>query len=142
MCMTKHLSTLNSISHLASHLPRASRSCCRRLVSFLSVMSRYNTQSSAKSLTLLLVIDSCRSLMYARNKTGPRTVPCGTPLVTGLGVEVSPSSSTRWVLSSRKAVIQARLLLRTPYQSSLSIHLPYVAVLHLYFLGTQLSPKF
>ena len=35
--------------------------------------------------------------MYARNKTGPRTVPCGTPLVTGLGVEVSPSSSTRWV---------------------------------------------
>ena len=101
--MTKHLSTLNSISHLASHLPSASRYCCRRLVSFLSVMSRYYTQSSAKSLTLLLVIDSCRSLMYARNKTGPRTVPCGTPLVTGLGVEVSPSSSTRWVLSVRKA---------------------------------------
>ena len=25
--------------------------------------------------------------MYARNKTGPRTVPCGTPLVTGLGVQ-------------------------------------------------------
>ena len=105
--MTKHLSTLNSISHLASHLPSASRTCCRRSsVSFLSVMSRYNTQSSANSLTLLLVIDSCRSLMYARNKTGPRTVPCGTPLVTGLGVEVSPSSSTRWVLSFRKAVIQ------------------------------------
>ena len=81
------------------------------MVSFLSVMSRYNTQSSAKSLTMLLVIDSCRSLMYARNKTGPRTVPCGTPLVTGLGVEVSPSSSTRWVLSFRKAVIQARLLI-------------------------------
>ena len=113
--MTKHLSTLNSISHLASHLPSASRSCCRRSVSFLSVMSRYNTQSSAKSLTLLLVIDSCRSLMYARNKTGPMTVPCGTPLVTGLGVEVSPFSSTRWVLSFRKAVIQARLFLRTPY---------------------------
>ena len=135
--MTKHLSTLNSISHLASHLPSSSRSCCRRFVSFPSVMSRYNTQSSTKSLTLLLavaypvrcpetpppghvgVIDSCRSLVYARNKTGPRTVPCGTPLVTGLGVEVSPSSSTRWVLSFRKAVIQARLLLRTPYQSSL-----------------------
>ena len=83
--MTKHLSTLSSISHLASHLPSASRSCCRRSVSFLSVMLRYNTQSSAKSLTLLLVIDSCRSLMYARNKTGARTVPCGTPLVTGLG---------------------------------------------------------
>ena len=58
--------------------------------------------------------------MYARNKTGPRTVPCGTPLVTGLGVEVSPSSSTRWVLSFRKAVIQARLLLRTPYQEFVS----------------------
>ena len=115
--MTKHLSTLNSISHLASHIPSASRSCCRRLVSFLSVMSRYTVVS--KESTLLLVIDSCRSLMYARNKTGPRTVPCGTPLVTGLGVEVSPSSSTRWVLSFRKAVIQARLLLRTPYQSSL-----------------------
>ena len=119
--MTNDLSTLNnySISHLASHLPRALISCCRRSVSFLSVMSRYSTQSSAKRIMLLLVIDSCRSLMYARNKTGPRTVPCGTPLVTGLGVEVSPSSSTRWVLSSRKGVIQARLLLRTPYQSSL-----------------------
>ena len=30
--MTKHLSTLNSISHFASHLPSASISCCRRLV--------------------------------------------------------------------------------------------------------------
>ena len=37
--------------------------------------------------------------MYARNKTGPRTVPCGTPLVTGLGVEDPQLGSTDFSLS-------------------------------------------
>ena len=38
--------------------------------------------SSAKSLTLDLTC-SGRSFMYARNKMGPRTDPCGTPEETG-----------------------------------------------------------
>ena len=32
---------------------------------------------------------------------GPSTVPCGTPEVTGTDVEVSPSSTTAWVLESQ-----------------------------------------
>ena len=38
---------------------------------------------------------------------GPSTVPCGTPEVTGTDVEVSPSSTTAWVLLLRKSAIQA-----------------------------------
>ena len=38
---------------------------------------------------------------------GPSTVPCGAPEVTGTDVEVSPSSSTAWVLFLRKSDIQA-----------------------------------
>ena len=41
-------------------------------------MTRYSTQSSANSLTLdvMLVV---MSLMYNKNISGPKTVPCGTP---------------------------------------------------------------
>ena len=112
--MTKHLSTLSSISHLASI------SCCRRSVSFLSVMSRCNTQSSASKEFYVAVGDRLVQVVDVCHKQdGAQDSARWDPLVTGLGVEVSPSSSTRWVLSFRKAVIQARLLLRTPYQSSL-----------------------
>ena len=45
-------------------------------------MLRYNRQSSAKRQALALTLDG-RSLMYARNRSGPSTVPCGTPEVTG-----------------------------------------------------------
>ena len=45
---------------------------------------RYTMQSSAKSLVF---DDTCcgRSLMNARNSIGPRTLPCGTPLITASG---------------------------------------------------------
>ena len=33
---------------------------------------------------------------------GPRTEPCGTPDVTGTSEELSPSSTTAWVLPTRK----------------------------------------
>ena len=35
-----------------------------------------------------------RSLMNARNSKGPRTLPCGTPKVTGVVSEQEPSSTT------------------------------------------------
>ena len=41
--------------------------------------------------------------MYTRNRIGPSTVPCGTLEVTGTDVEVSPSSTTAWVLFLRKS---------------------------------------
>ena len=40
---------------------------------------------------------------------GPSTVPCGIPEVTGTDVEVSPSSTTAWVLFLRKSASQRKV---------------------------------
>ena len=37
---------------------------------------------------------SGRSFMYIENSMGPRTVPCGTLEVTGIGEEIEPSMIT------------------------------------------------
>lgn len=39
--------------------------------------------------------------MYTKKRRGPRTVPCGTPEVTGDDDEVFPLSTTCWLLSAR-----------------------------------------
>ena len=49
------------------------------------------TQSSANSLVLAMT-QSGKSLMNSRNRRGPRTVPCGTPLTTGALSETAPST--------------------------------------------------
>ena len=67
-------------------------------------MLRYNRQSSAKRRALALTLDG-RSLMYARNRSRPSTVPCGTPEVTGAELDDLPSTTTLWVLSDRKLLI-------------------------------------
>ena len=53
----------------------------------------YQTQSSANSQTDDLML-SGRSLMKIRNRTGPKTDPCGTPERTGTGSEARPSNTT------------------------------------------------
>ena len=50
-------------------------------------------QSSANSRTDDLIL-SGRSLMKIRNRTGPKTDPCGTPDRTGTGSEARPSNTT------------------------------------------------
>ena len=55
-----------------------------------------------------------RSLIYIRNRRGPRNVPCGTTEVTEEEEDVLPSSTTFWYLSARKLCIQANVLLRMP----------------------------
>ena len=45
---------------------------------------------------------SGRSLINIRNRTGPRTDPCGTPLTTGTFSEDCPSTKTCCVLEFRK----------------------------------------
>ena len=44
--------------------------------------------------------------MYSKKRRGPRTVPWGTPEVTGTESEEEPSRRTRWVLFVRNAVSQ------------------------------------
>ena len=63
----------------------------------MSLISRYQTQSSAKSL----ISESMSveiSFMYRENNNGPRTAPCGTPDKTGAHSEVSRFTTARCVL--------------------------------------------
>ena len=62
--------------------------------------------SSAKSLRVLCCKYSGKSFIYIRKIIGHRTVPWGTPDVTGALLDISPSSTTVWVRSVRKSEIQ------------------------------------
>ena len=67
-----------------------------------------NTES-AKSPVLDLT-QSGRSLMNSKNSNGPRTVPCGTPLMTGMFSDAAPSTKACCVRSVRKPLIQLWVL--------------------------------
>ena len=71
-------------------------------------MQRYMAVSSAKSLTLDLTW-SGRSFMYARNKMGPRTEPCGTPEETGIVPEWKLFVTTDCFLLSKKFLIHFKV---------------------------------
>jgi hypothetical protein len=53
-------------------------------------------------------IDRTRSLMYIKNSSGPRTVPWGTPEVTGAVSDATPTI-TLWVRPARKLLIQFKV---------------------------------
>ena len=50
------------------------------------------------------------SLMYSRNKTGPRTEPCVTPEDTGTSSEHPPSRRTLWLVPIKRDWIQWSVL--------------------------------
>ena len=60
-----------------------------------------NDVSSANSFTVDFM-STDRSLMYIRNKGGPKIDPCGTPAFTGNYSYVSPFSTTLWNLFVKK----------------------------------------
>ena len=64
--------------------------------------------SSAKSLTLDLTC-SCRALMYARKRIGPRTEPCGTPEETGTSSELIPLITTVCFRLYKKSLIHLKV---------------------------------
>jgi hypothetical protein len=75
----------------------------------------YRRQSSANNLAVPLTLLR-RSFIYTRNKSGPRTVPSGTPdvHVTGSVEDDSPSTTTLWVRFLRKPWIQRSVDARMP----------------------------
>ena len=113
MRRTSHLSGLNFISHFSSQSWSLFRSSCNAWVSAFVLIVLYNSESSANNLTVDWT-QWGRSLIYARNKRGPSTIPWGTPDVTGAGLDVFPSRVTCWCLLLRKLWIQQRVLPRTP----------------------------
>lgn len=53
------------------------------------------------------------------NSRGPRTEPCGTPLITFSGLEVSNSTQTIWLLPCKKEAIQFKISYSKPYAFNL-----------------------
>ena len=49
------------------------------------------------------------SIISIRNRIGPRTEPCGTPEVTGTGVERAVSTRTHWTRFLRNASVQVMI---------------------------------
>ena len=79
-------------------------------------MVRYTAVSSVNRRGCTL---SGRSLIYSRNKIGPRTEPCGTPEDTGTSSEHSPSRRTLWLLPTKKDWIHWSVLPCVPCICSL-----------------------
>ena len=61
--------------------------------------------------------------MEIKNKSGPSTLPCGMPLITGLGTESSPLTLTTWSRPVRKALIQDSILPSMPFAFNLVFNL-------------------
>ena len=112
---TVHLSGWKCMSQSCSHLPAASRSCWSFIASSLFFICLYMMLSSANKRRVLCWMYSARSFMNMRNNISPSTVPWGTPDVTGILLDVSPSRITVCVLSVRKSFIQWKALQFTPY---------------------------
>ena len=67
-------------------------------------MSWYMMQSSTNNLVLALT-QSGRYVMNNKKRSGPSTVPWGTPLTTGALSDTEPSTMTCWLLSDRNDLI-------------------------------------
>ena len=91
-----HLEGLNTNCHLLCHISSCRRSSCNWAPPSSFETTPYNNASSAKSLSEDLRLLG-RSFTYSRNSSGPKTVPCGTPHVTGEGLELWPWQATDWV---------------------------------------------
>ena len=108
------------MSHCLSHCWSASKSDCRSAASWWVWISLYMRQSSANNLVLDERTHLGRSCMYIRNNRGPRTVPWGTPDVTGLVSDDFPSRMTVCSRCDRNYAIHPRVFPVIPIASSLS----------------------
>ena len=99
--ITMHLVGLKLICQVCSHCPSAERSLWRRALSLSISITLYRKLSSANNLVWEDHIDCDRSFMKHKNRSGPSTVPCGTPDMTSTGSDVTPSRAT-WLLWWRK----------------------------------------
>ena len=73
-------------------------------------------------------IFSWRSLIYKRNKIGPKTEPWGNPDVTGILDDFSPSKATHCVRLSTKALSQLGLFRVIPCWCSLFSHFVWLTL--------------
>ena len=101
-----HLSGWNFSNHLSDQAARLSISFCSICESSGEFISRNTFVSSAnKNTWLSLSTTSGRSFIYKTKSMGPRTLPCGIPLVTGDEVDFVLFMTTHWVLFDKNESI-------------------------------------
>ena len=102
----------NSICHFSDNLTNLSMSSCNFCLSPISLVFL----NSFAYFNSLPVTPSSKSLMYTKNKIGPSTDPCGTPLKTDFQLETFPSTTTlSCLLTVSHWSIQLIILLPIPY---------------------------
>ncbi|KAK4811045.1 hypothetical protein QYF61_015749 [Mycteria americana] len=98
-CRTLHLALLNPIQLTSAHRSSLSRSLCRAFLPSSRSTLPHNLVSSA-NLLRVHSIPSSRSLIKILNKTGPKTEPWGTSLVTSRQLDLTPFTTTLWARPS------------------------------------------
>ena len=95
-----------------AHAERRSSDCWRSpQLETSTLKDEYSLTSSAKSLSLAWPIQADEtSFIKIKNKTGPRTEPCGTPLVTLATLEKQLSITTHCSLLCINADIKVNSL--------------------------------
>ena len=78
------------------------KSSCRLSQSVKSHTREYSLVSSAKLTSFDADTSLSISEIIIKNRRGPKTVPCGTPLNTGWSSLIPPGNRTKWDLSVRK----------------------------------------
>ena len=97
---SKHLPALKllkAICYFSDQTTNLLRSLWSTSALLIMLTTPYRTLSSANSPNFE-VIWRPMSLMYSKNISGPRTMPCGTPDVTITGEDCVPITTTVWVL--------------------------------------------
>ena len=74
-----------------------------------------------------------RSLIYTKNRSGPRLLPCGTPQETGAVFDKWPFVLHFWFRSQRYDSNHLRLLESTPYFRSFRIRIVWSMVSKAFF---------
>ena len=92
-----HFPKFNNICHFSDYLINLSRYFLFYL--WPSLLTFLNTFVSSANFSMLLVILSSKSLIYIKNNKGLNTDPCGIPLKIDFQFEISPSTTTRCLLS-------------------------------------------
>ena len=117
-CITLHLSMLNGSCQAADQLASASISCCSILHSS-GLSTVLNTFVSSANIFTTELIESGKSLIYIKNRTGPRTLPWGTPLTTSSHPDLASPTRTLWRRPVRNDLIQLYNRPRIPYEYNL-----------------------
>ena len=85
----------------SDHTTALFRSFCKHWVSSMLVIDLLRRVSSAKEDVIESFMHRFKSLRYMINNIGPKTVPCGTPEMTLVGIEDLLLITTDWFLLER-----------------------------------------